>query len=736
MSAALRRQVSLRSSLVLLIAGSMLPFLFVSGVLVQRLVHDSRSTIERTLLDSARQQSTALDAEMNASVRALQTLAVGRALVTGDLPAFEVQAREAVRTQPGWKGIRLLAPDGRVLVNTAVPPGEDPGAAVDMPSVALAVQTRAPTVAPLRRGPRGTLGFAVRVPVRDGETLRYILSAVIPSDTVSDLLARVAPFPNEWTRVVVDAEGTVVARTRSPERFVGRPATDSFKTRTGAADAAFYRDTSLEGEQVYVAFSHSAFSNWVSAVVVPVAVMDGPLRRSMFTLVGVGLLVLLVSTAGAYWLAGRIASDIAGAARSAGALARGEPVVAAGSLVSEVTSLGRSLEAAAALLRSRSDERDRNLAQAEAARAEAEQASRAKDQFLAMVGHELRNPLAPIGTALALLKLKGVAWSREHAVMQRQFVHMSRLVDDLLDVSRITRGTLEIQRADVVVADVVTHATDMASPLLEERRHTLQVDVPPGLRVRGDAVRLAQVFGNLLTNAAVYTPEGGTIRVTARAEGAEVAVHVSDTGRGIPQALAPHLFDFFVQGPRTLDRREGGLGLGLAIARSLVTLHGGRIEAQSEGPGLGSTFSVHLPASAASSEPDRPPTAQPATAPLAARVLIVDDNRDAAEMLATLLRLHGHEVLTAGDGPEALALLDTFDAGAAVLDIGLPVMDGFELARRIREKRPDPTPVLIAVTGYGQPDDRQRSLDAGFTHHLVKPADHDVLLRLLQPQWA
>lgn len=734
MSPAPRRQMSLRSSLVLLIAGSLVPFLFVGGLLVQRLVRDSRDTIERTLLDSARQQATALDAEMDASIRALQTLAVGRALVAGDLAAFETQAREAVRTQPGWMAIRLLAPDGRVLVNTAIDAGEDSGAAVDPASVAAAVHTRAPAVAALRRGPKGRLAFGVRVPVRDGETTRYVLTAVIPAETIGQLIARVSPVPNEWTRVVVDAAGTVVARTRSPERFVGSPATGSFRDRTRDADAAFYRDTSLEGEAVYVAFSHSAFSQWVSAVVVPVSVMDGPLRQSLIILVGVGLLVLLVSTGGAYWLAGRIASDITGAARSADALARGEPVVATASIASEVTRLGQSLEAAAGLLRSRSEERDRNLAQAEAARADAEQASLAKDQFLAMLGHELRNPLAPIGTALALLKLKGRTWTHEHAVIERQVAHMSRLVDDLLDVSRITRGTLEIRREDVAVADVVTRAAEMASPLLEERRHSLRMDVPAGLWVRGDAVRLAQVFGNLLTNAARYTPDGGTITVQAHPEGTEVAVDVVDTGRGIPPELAPHLFDVFVQGPRTIDRREGGLGLGLAIARSLITLHGGRIVARSAGVGLGSTFTVHLPA--ASPAPTRE-AAQPraeAADRSPTRVLVVDDNRDAAEMLATLLRLHGHDVVTASDGPEALSLLDTFAAGAAILDIGLPVMDGYELARRIREKRPHDTPMLVAVTGYGQGGDRERSSAAGFTHHLVKPVDHEELLRLLQPQ--
>jgi signal transduction histidine kinase/CheY-like chemotaxis protein len=709
----------------------MLPFLVVSGVLLLRVLRDNRAGNERTLLESARQQAAALDAELDATVRTLQALASSSSLDEEGLAGFDVELRRVVRAQPGWLSVRLLGLDGRIILDTARPGVQEPGTAVDPSSLEAMVSSGVPLVASLRRGPNGQLAFGVRVPVNQRGRLRYALTAVVTPETVARIVSQLAPGQHEWTRVIVDAGGTVVARTRSPERFVGQPATPSFMARTSVGGEGVYQDTSLEGLEVYVAFAHSALSGWISSVVVPVAVMDGPLRQSMTALVVVGLVMFAASIGGANWLAGRISSEIGSAAQAAETLSRGQPVPASGSIVSDVTRLRQALEQSGTLLIQRGEDRDRHLANAEAARAEAERANLAKDQFLAMLGHELRNPLAPIVTALGLLKTRGTTWTKEHAVIERQVAHMSRLVDDLLDVSRITRGALEIRRDVVDLGDVITRATEMAAPLFERHRHVLQVAVPDGMMVRGDSVRLAQIFCNLLTNAAEYTPNGGQVTVTARRAGPDIVVDVTDNGRGIAPELAPRIFDLFVQGPRTIDRGEGGLGLGLAIASSLATLHGGRIDARSEGEGRGSTFSVRLPAR-------DPGVAEPIPAepPLAAggqplRVLVVDDNVDATEMLSALLTTSGHTVATAADGPEALKVLETFDADVALLDIGLPVMDGHELARCIRQRKGGRTPLLVAVTGYGQAEDVARSLAAGFAHHLVKPVDPGVLLPLL-----
>ena len=373
----------------------------------------------------------------------------------------------------------------------------------------------------------------------------------------------------------------------------------------------------------------------------------------------------------------------------------------------------------------------------------AEAANRAKDEFLAMLGHELRNPLAPIMTALQLLKLRGVeAAERERAIIERQMRHVVTLVDDLLDVSRITRGKVQVRRTFVQLADVVAKAIEMASPLLEQQRHELRVEVPRAdLGVLGDPGRLAQVVANLLTNAAKYTEPGGLVQVSAERDDGEVVLRVRDTGVGIAPEMLPRVFDLFVQEGQSLARSRGGLGLGLTIVRSLVSLHGGTVTAHSDGDGRGATFTIRLPhvPAPAGRGVDVPGADAaldlPAVRP---RVLVVDDNVDAAVLLADMLSDAGCTTRAVYDGPTALEAAVAFEPDVALLDIGLPVMDGYELARRLAA-HPRLTGVrLVAVTGYGQPEDRERTRDAGFHAHLVKPVDlvhlRDTIVRLVGPE--
>jgi CheY-like chemotaxis protein len=342
-----------------------------------------------------------------------------------------------------------------------------------------------------------------------------------------------------------------------------------------------------------------------------------------------------------------------------------------------------------------------------------------------MLGHELRNPLAPILTALQLMQLRGNAvFEKERLIIDRQVRHVVRLVDDLLEVSRITRGKISLDRAPIDLATVVANGIEVASPLLEQRSHHLTVDVPPGLVVYGDTVRLGQVLANLLTNAAKYTPSGGHIHVAADRQGASARIRVKDTGIGIRREMLPKVFDHFVQERQSLDRSQGGLGLGLAIVRALVEMHGGSVEAESEGPGHGSEFTIRLPICEMKVLPPSPAgerRREPSRG--LRRILVVDDNEDAADSLAEVLTELGHSVETAHDGAEALAKLETFTPEVAFLDIGLPVMDGYELARRIRELPRMSDIRLVAVTGYGQASDQLRSEEAGFTKHLVKPVN-------------
>jgi PAS domain S-box-containing protein len=368
-------------------------------------------------------------------------------------------------------------------------------------------------------------------------------------------------------------------------------------------------------------------------------------------------------------------------------------------------------------------------------------ADRRKDEFLATLAHELRNPLAPLLNSLNILQMTrgdGPSAERVHEMMERQLNHMVRLVDDLMEVSRISRGKIELRTEPVELAAVIRSAVETSRPLIESARHQLAIALPPEpLTLEADPVRLAQVFANLLNNAAKYTEEGGQIWLAARVAGdgrgspAEVVVTVRDTGVGIAAEMLPRVFEMFTQVDRSLGRAQGGLGIGLALVRSLVQLHGGSVEVKSDGPARGSEFTVRLPLLSRPRSPSsgrgvRPPAALPSQ-----RILVVDDNRDAADTLGMLLKFLGADVRAVNDGPAALDALRAFRPAVVLMDLGMPGMDGYEVARQVRREAEFRDVTLIALTGWGQEEDRRRTLEAGFDHHLVKPVDLDALRGLL-----
>ena len=374
----------------------------------------------------------------------------------------------------------------------------------------------------------------------------------------------------------------------------------------------------------------------------------------------------------------------------------------------------------------------REMARTKEAEEKLQQANRRKDEFLAMLSHELRNPLAPIRNAAEVMRRiapadPGISWARE--VVERQVTHLAQLVDDLLDVSRITQGKITLKKEAVELAKVIQHSVETARTLLDSRKHNLVLNLPPTpIWIHGDFARLAQVVGNLLNNGAKYTAEGGRIELSATADRGEAIVTVRDNGIGIDGALLPHVFELFTQGERSLDRSQGGLGVGLTVVQRLVELHHGRVEVRSEGAGKGALFSIVLPC--ISEVPERDPVESASrgeTSRTGKRVLVVDDNIDAAESIAVYLRLEGHDVRTVSDGAQAVALAQVFAPQVAVLDIGLPGMNGYEVARRLKNHGADAPALLIALTGYGQKEDRARSQEAGFHHHFVKPADPRVI---------
>jgi signal transduction histidine kinase len=367
---------------------------------------------------------------------------------------------------------------------------------------------------------------------------------------------------------------------------------------------------------------------------------------------------------------------------------------------------------------------------------ESELRNRRQNEFLAMLAHELRNPMAPIAASAELLKRITAAHPmlpRVQQIVGRQVGHMARLLDDLLDASRIANGTVKLQRAVVALADVLQHSIEVSKPFLDARSQTLHVEAAPAqLCINGDLVRLSQVFSNILINASKYSAEGESVRLWVQEDGDGVLIAIEDKGRGIEPELQPHVFDLFVQGARSLDRTEGGMGIGLAVARGLTEMHGGSIAVRSDGAGTGSRFEIRLPLAHAAGEDDAPASPRlPLPASAGCAVLIVEDNADFVATLSALLELEGHRVSVAENGHTGLALVQQGEFDAIVCDLGLPGIDGYELARQARRLAREPRPFMIALTGYSQQEDRKRAAAAGFDHYLTKPPEPGELLRLI-----
>ncbi|GAC1390480.1 MAG: hypothetical protein NVSMB34_04060 [Variovorax sp.] len=381
----------------------------------------------------------------------------------------------------------------------------------------------------------------------------------------------------------------------------------------------------------------------------------------------------------------------------------------------------------------------REILDREAAQEELKQSNQRKDEFLAMMSHELRNPLAPIYTAVEVIRRVAsphpkVTWALD--IANRQLRQMTRLIEELLDVARISQGKIVLKRESMDLHAVIAQSVETVQPFVDSRRQTLSLTMPEQpVWLHGDVARLTQVVANLLHNASKYSPEGTDIVLRSQLEDGSIVISVRDQGMGIDAELLPRIFDLFEQGKRGLDRAQGGLGVGLTLARRLTEMHGGQIEAFSEGRDRGSEFTVRLPCRTPvrEAEPATPAIAA-AQGPCAQRILVVDDNHDAAAGIATILELEGHQVRIAGDGEEALALVEDYAPSIVVLDIGLPLLDGYEVARRLREAPRTRNVFLIALTGYGQKEDRQAALGAGFDRHLVKPANPDALLACIQ-EW-
>jgi signal transduction histidine kinase/CheY-like chemotaxis protein len=679
----------LRRRLLVLVLAAVLPLAAMAAVGLLQLARAQRAQAERAGLELTRALATAVDAELGTTIAVLQSLAVGLSLDTGDLRRYHEVLRRALLWRPDWITMNLADPSGRLLVNAERAFGEDLGVAVELVSLQEAVRERRPAVGKLTRGSRGELAVPVRVPViRDGE-VRYVLSAAVKPDAFIAVLKR-QQLPVDWVVSIFDTAKQRVARSRRHEEFLAQPPSPSLTTMMESANAAEATGITraLEGDEIYTAFTRSSVTRWTVAIGIPTAAVDSSALRSL------------------------------------GALAGGV-----------MLSLALGIFAAVLALRAASaadTERRQLLQREQAARAAAEAANRAKDEFLAMLGHELRNPLGALSNASQLLAHPRVpAESTRHAreIVTRQVEHLSRLTDDLLNAGRAMMGKIALERRKLDLAQATAGALETLRASGRLAGHRVQRQLAPAW-VHADPTRVEQIVVNLVVNAVKFTPQGGSITVRVEHVANEAVVSVLDDGAGMPADLVSRVFDPFVQGHRDLDRAQGGLGIGLTLVRRLAELHGGRAVAESEGLGRGSEFRVYLPAVEPPARAFEPPSHL--VAPTPRDVLIIEDNVDAADSLRALLEVRGHHVRVARDGRDGLAAILQRPPDVALVDVGLPGIDGYEVARGARAAS-DPRVGLrlVALTGYGLPEDRARALAAGFDEHLVKPVDPSALEALL-----
>jgi signal transduction histidine kinase/ActR/RegA family two-component response regulator len=735
------KMFSIRSRLMWLAIVSVLPVTILAVALTALFWWHQRQAFDQRFLERVRAMSIALDTEINSSLRLLSWIASAPEVDARHREEFARRMRQRLPGQPTWSSIMLADPTGKLLVrvdneNQSVASGH-----VHVDGVRRAVATREPALSGILPVGGGQFTTQVAMPVMRGDVVAAVLITHIEPRVWLHLLTKY-PVAANATLTLVDQNGLIVARTLNNERYVGQQPSPAFLHRIRGRAEDAYLSVGLEGQHFYTAHTRVGRWGWTLGSGVPVDDIEGSLLRSSVLMGGGALAAIAVAFLLALLFGRQIGAPITGLAQAARSLAQKGPLppIHTGG-ITEVARVAQAFDEAHSLLERRERDLDQSLQREKRQREEAEANNRAKDEFLAMLGHELRNPLHAIAGAAAVLERvshAGQPAARASDIIGRQTRHLTGLVDDLLDVARVTTGKIILNRQPIDAAAAVGRAVDMLRDGGRLSAHRVEVQVEP-VFVLADPTRLEQIMANLLENAVKYTPANGLISVRLRRRIAEdgvpeAVIEVADSGSGIAPELLPKIFELFTQGERTLDRAQGGLGLGLALVRRLAQLHGGSVTADSAGIGRGACFTVCLPAIDPAAAPAEP--VAPDAAATSRRVLIVEDNPDGRETLRMLLALNGHSVLEAGDGLAGVEAALAERPDAVVVDIGLPGIDGYEVARRIRADARTRTMRLIAASGYGQPEDRQRALQAGFDAFLVKPVQPDDLERQLEASGA
>lgn len=726
----------IRSHLLLLTAVVLVPGFLAAGIAVKQVRDSEREAALRGLRETVRATALLVDGEVQRSLGALAALANSQHLQTGNLEAFYQQAAAVDQRPDVWT--LLLDDTGTQRLNTRVPFGTPPPPPAAKERVASVLATQRPLVTDLFQGPvTGMLLTTIYLPAKPSPAGTFVVAQAFSVEHWK----KVAMQPEgraDWIVAAIDRSGRFISRSQRTDEYLGRQARPELIAAAAAARDGLIRHSTLEGIDAYDAFTHSALTGWTIAVAAPVATIEASATRAIAWLAAGVAVALAVALAGASLLSRMLLAAIDTASAAARTLGRGMPPAPPRTLVHEVNTLNDALTDAATLLAKEriarelaEADRQQLLANERAARELAQRENTSKDAFLAMLGHELRNPLAAIAGASEVLARghqDAPSQQRFIGIIQRQNRHLNHIVNDLLEVSRMLSGKIVLAPRPLDLGHCVRHCVESLRTTDRAMNYRWQVSCGAAW-VNGDAVRLEQIVNNLVVNAMQFSPPGSEVRVRAGAQGDRAVVEVADDGAGIPAELLPRIFEPFVQGPALSGRPSSGLGIGLALARQLVELHGGELRVHSGGPGQGALFSMSLPLIAA--PPQGAATAR-ASALTPCRVLLVEDNADARESTAELLRMMGYSVVEAADGYEALRAAAASAPDVVVMDLGLPGKTGQQVAVEMRAMPALKHVPLIALSGYGQARDQQASVAAGFDQHLVKPVQPDALAAAIE----
>ena len=729
-------RVRIRNHLLLLAACVLVPGLIGATIAIQTVRDDARETALRGLRETVRATALLVDGQLQRSIGALSALGHSSALARGDFEAFYAEAQAANMPPDVWT--LLLDESGTQRLNTAVPFGTPPPPPTARERVAATLASGQPLVTDVLVGPvTGKLITTVYLPAApvSGAATRYVVAQAFAVEHWKK--SALQPQGRaDWVVAVIDRNGHFIARSLRTDELLGQTARPELVAAAASAPEGLIRHRTLEGVEVYDAFAYSRLTGWTVAVAAPVDSIEASVTEAAVPLTA-GLLVALIGGAiSLTWLAHALFNGVQGASLAAQALGEGRQPDPATSSLDELDALHRSIADAGRLLASERDRREaaessrRGLLESEqAARELAQRQNASKDVFLAMLGHELRNPLAAIAGATARLERSrlGVEERRFLDIMQRQNDHLARIVDDLLDSSRMLSGKLMLKARPFDLGECVRRGVEALRAAPQASGHELAVEASSAW-IDGDSVRIEQVLNNLVTNAIKFSPPGSRIRVVVRAHAGAAILEVSDSGSGIAAELLPHIYEPFIQGPSPAGQAPSGLGLGLALVQQIVALHGGTVEATSHAPAAGCTFRVTLRRIAA---PAAVPAASPTPLGEACRVLLVEDNADIRAAVAAVLLDEGFEVIEAADGEGALVIAPACDPDVVVMDLGLPGKSGLVVAAELRGWAALHGVALIALSGYGQQSDSDESRRAGFVAHLVKPTSPDELIRVI-----